>query len=388
MAKIQLTPAELLSQSTEMGNLKTQYESMFQGVNSILQDVNQNWSANLAHNFAGKISTAQKSFDKITEILQAGSDLAGRSATTFESMDSLLASNFSGGSSGGAHGGGGAGFGGSSGGAGSSVNFRGVSASMMANSLSGGAILDAFMKSVGDGWKDAGGILSGFKKWKDKTASGIISNEALKKVAKALGEDSTLSKYMTALSITTDALNGEVGWDTINTYLQEVISKDGLTGEAKIANTALGMKIDAAITTAKVVTDSDGYYMTRKGELESRIEEYLKEGDILGSTGLLAGEFVDTVGKGFLDVGGRVIVSTLHLDTANNLIEAFTGVNIGENVNKFNNAIGDGVSDIIDGTGEALHDVSNVIGDVGAGVIEAVSNAGSGIKDWVGGLFK
>ena len=44
MGKIQLTPEELLSQSQEMSSLKNQYESLFQSVDGILNDVNNSWS--------------------------------------------------------------------------------------------------------------------------------------------------------------------------------------------------------------------------------------------------------------------------------------------------------------------------------------------------------
>lgn len=91
MAKIQLTPAELMSQGTEMEALKFQYENMFKGVENILNDTNSNWSENLSRNFSWKIKTAQNSFDKIIEMLQFGALAAQNSAATFENIDIQLA---------------------------------------------------------------------------------------------------------------------------------------------------------------------------------------------------------------------------------------------------------------------------------------------------------
>lgn len=91
MGKIELTPSELLNQSAEMNSLAGQYESLFSGVSSILNDVNANWSANLANNFGGKMKTAQSSFSNVTSMLKNGAEAARTSAENFQSIDSQLA---------------------------------------------------------------------------------------------------------------------------------------------------------------------------------------------------------------------------------------------------------------------------------------------------------
>ena len=58
--KVQLTPAQLLAQSQEMLSLQKDYESLFQETSTLLNQINGNWSANLANNFLGKITSAQK----------------------------------------------------------------------------------------------------------------------------------------------------------------------------------------------------------------------------------------------------------------------------------------------------------------------------------------
>ena len=89
--KIQLTPSELISQSSEMSALQGEYEALFGRVNSTLRSVNDSWSANLSNNFSGKVSSAQKSFANMTTLLGQGASVAANSAVTFRDVDTLLA---------------------------------------------------------------------------------------------------------------------------------------------------------------------------------------------------------------------------------------------------------------------------------------------------------
>lgn len=135
MAKISLDPQELKNQAFQMTSLGAEYETLFSGVNSILTNVNHNWSQNLSNNFSGKISAAQRSFSQVTEMLKFGADAANSSAESFESIDVQL-SKFMGkyansSSSGTVHGGGGHSFGEGSGGGG----FRGVAEAVASSSI-------------------------------------------------------------------------------------------------------------------------------------------------------------------------------------------------------------------------------------------------------------
>ena len=80
--KIQLTPSELISQSSEMSALQGEYEALFGRVHSTLRSVNDSWSANLSNNFSGKISSAQKSFANMTTLLGQGASVAANSAVS------------------------------------------------------------------------------------------------------------------------------------------------------------------------------------------------------------------------------------------------------------------------------------------------------------------
>lgn len=85
MADIKLTPEELMAQSTEMASLQQEYETIFTTVTKALNGINDSWSENLAHNFSGKIQSAQKTFASIANMLLNGSSAARLSSLTFSS---------------------------------------------------------------------------------------------------------------------------------------------------------------------------------------------------------------------------------------------------------------------------------------------------------------
>lgn len=91
MANINLDPSVLLAQSAEMENLGKEYEALFSSVGSVLNQTNNNWSPNLAHNFSGKIASAQKGFSEVVDMLGYGASAAKASAERFQSIDSQLA---------------------------------------------------------------------------------------------------------------------------------------------------------------------------------------------------------------------------------------------------------------------------------------------------------
>ena len=95
-SRIILDPETLLAQAGEMQSLTAEYESLFSKVTGTLNDTNNNWSELLAHNFAGKISSAQQSFASITELLSSGAVAAKNSATTMQSVDQSLFKVFGG----------------------------------------------------------------------------------------------------------------------------------------------------------------------------------------------------------------------------------------------------------------------------------------------------
>lgn len=91
MQKVKITTEDLLAQSNEMMTLQNEYSGLFSGVSSELNKVNCNWSANLAHNFLGKIVCSSNIFLKITKDLINAANAAKMSAETFEAIDRELA---------------------------------------------------------------------------------------------------------------------------------------------------------------------------------------------------------------------------------------------------------------------------------------------------------
>ena len=70
--KIQLTPGELKTQAAELQTLSAEYDALFGTIIGELESVNTHWSPNLAHNFTGKITSAQNKCKHITHMLDAG----------------------------------------------------------------------------------------------------------------------------------------------------------------------------------------------------------------------------------------------------------------------------------------------------------------------------
>lgn len=82
MADIKYTPSELLAQSAELSALQSEFDTLFSKTTSALNGMNESWSENLARNFSGKITTAQKSFSSILNMLTNGAAAAKLGATS------------------------------------------------------------------------------------------------------------------------------------------------------------------------------------------------------------------------------------------------------------------------------------------------------------------
>lgn len=87
---IKLTPEELLSQSTEMASIQSEFEALFSQVTNSLNNLNNSWSEALSGNFSGKISAAQKSFSAVAEMMANGATAARVSANTFSEPGTVL----------------------------------------------------------------------------------------------------------------------------------------------------------------------------------------------------------------------------------------------------------------------------------------------------------
>lgn len=90
MADIKLTPELLRAQSAEMTSLQTEFNDLFAKVTNALNGMNASWSENLASNFAGKITAAQKTFTSVSNMLGNGALAAAKSASSLGTPENLL----------------------------------------------------------------------------------------------------------------------------------------------------------------------------------------------------------------------------------------------------------------------------------------------------------
>lgn len=197
--KIELTPSELLAQATEMTSLMQSYESLFNSVTNELNSINANWSKNLAHNFAGKITSAQKTFGEMIEYLSKGSEIARTSAGTYESVDKQLATLFGGqGSQGG-------------GGGGSRGATTGISVdSLLENKMFKELVKEAGLEETFNDIKEAQGILDAVYSG-DNDKLNDIAFKKIKEYLKQYAEDGVEGSIVLDTCINSlKAITGEI----------------------------------------------------------------------------------------------------------------------------------------------------------------------------------
>lgn len=198
--KIQLTPSELISQSSEMSSLQGEYEALFGRVNSTLNSVNDSWSANLANNFAGKISSAQKSFSNMTALLSQGASVAAQSARTMENVDKLLSSTIS------------------------NLSLDETSSNSRTNGRTAG-FAESLSEDLNEDIKTTGELIDKFEEEYEKIPLWLRKN-----LEKVIGDDA-----VTVLKTTFDIISGDADWDTLEGFLEtagadkEVLSATGPT---------------------------------------------------------------------------------------------------------------------------------------------------------------
>lgn len=208
--RILLSTAELLSQSAEMAALQAEYGTFFNEVHNVLNSVNESWSENLAHNFVGKITSANRSFTNLSELLQQGSRLAAYSAQNFSGADIAAAAFVS-----------------------ESVDGLAVGAAGGAGLGSGGGGGGSF----GGGGSGGGG----FRGSEEQGAGGLAGAKAnleelermygeLPEESRRLIEELSDKDMMTAYQITSDVLKGEADWDTLESFLKAAGVKGGKAG--------------------------------------------------------------------------------------------------------------------------------------------------------------
>lgn len=197
MAKIKVDPALLTSQSQEMTALAGEYESLFNGVISTLNGMNDSWSEVLSNNFSGKIITAQKSFSQVTELLNQGALAAQTAATTFEDVDTTLAWAMNG----------------------VAIPIPPIGTwgdnitSTDGDNSNNGSIWERLKEQLKDNWDKAGNVFKYLEKLYNKLPE--KARQGIEQLINAvLGPSGSA-----AIQITGDILTGEASWDTLQTAL-------------------------------------------------------------------------------------------------------------------------------------------------------------------------
>lgn len=359
--KIKLTPSELQAQAAEMKSLESEYSSLFGGVSSELDKVNSNWSANLSHNFGGKINSTNKSFTQITQELMNGAKVADTCAVTFESVDSQLAKL-----------------------------YCDDNSSKAKNNDSASDIQ----------------TISDVMDWIDEYYSDLpdYAKQLIKSACKKM-----FGNGVSAYEIVKKMKDGDVFgviWESVGAVAPSTF--DWKNGGA-ISWT--GLKLKAVSTVGKLVTDPDGYIQKNDEKYQDMMMDDLKNGDILGFVWDGAGSLVQTVGKGTVDATCKLISGTIdsyteHLTEAlfgygvswsqmNAMMYEVAGWSPGHAFNAVSKFVSDGVDTIIDGGSQFLSAVADQaysdlkeFGDLVGGAATATVDFLGSAANSVGNFFK
>jgi uncharacterized protein YukE len=324
--KIQLTPGELQAQAKEMNTLKEEYSSLFSGVTSELRTINSNWSPNLANNFCGKITSAQKTFEQVTDMLGNGATVADNCAVSFASVDSELSKMFNGGLAEGAK-----------------------------------SFGDAFIERLKEAPNDIKSAADFFD-WIEEMYNQFpdITKDAIKKACPG--------NLKEAYELTSDLFQGDLSVENIYSVL-EYVTDNSTTCKV-------------IVSTCKWFTENYDKYSQMSADLEDAVTNEILEGDLLGAVTEIAEGFIDGVGGGVIEVGGNLIGN--YVDGIAGKLP-FVDDFINENLNgkTFGSYISDGASYISDGLDWVTDGLAYGIDFVSDSAIGGIQAVGS----WIGDLF-
>ena len=371
--KVQLTPAQLLAQSQEMLSLQKDYESLFQETSTLLNQINGNWSANLANNFLGKITSAQKGFGHICDMLEQGGNLAAVSANTFESMDSLLSKAMQGDAA-----------------AGTLLRTSAGAAAVAGAASAGAASSASGAANGGQGlwssfltdWNRAGGALESFREFYESRIP-----EELREELKKMGKEVFGSQIFSAYDITYDLVTGNVDMDTFYSGAKAVLG--GTKGGA----------VKNAFEYAGEIRDKDAQYTQRS------IDELLS-GNVLTGLFNMGASFIDEIGTGVVDVGGSMAIGALEKIPGLSKIEEYLDIDLGEtwetamdsfhegvtnaftsaadSLSKAEDALQEAVGDGLKAAGEALDKAADAAAEAAKAAGKGIEKAASAVGDGLG----
>lgn len=368
-AKILLTPDELKAQAAEMDALRAEYESLFANVSGELRKANGNWSTNMAGNFAGKINSATKSFRNINDLLENGANAAKSCAVSFESIDSELSKLCKG-----------------------ETSF----ADNMKNAISAtGSDLKASVEDVNK-----------LMDFIDKKYGNLSDAEkkVLKDIFGRITKDTPIEDLEDVYKIINEARKGNLG-GTVGEFIETIGSYTTEDGSINFT----GLKVKTVGKLLKMGLDEDGYLQKNADKYMDIMTELGVKGDIPGVIWYMGGDFVQTVGKGSVDIlcqlSSGLIDSVFSKATGGTTLSELNAIMYEKYSwspgHLFNDVAG-GISDLVDtavddgydfvkdvaeNVAGGLGEVGNTIGKVGNAVASKVGNIGSAVGDFFDGLF-
>ena len=355
--RIKLTPAELMTQASQMRTLEEEFSTLFSSVVVELNKVNGNWSPNLAHNFVGKITSAQTKFTHISQMLLDGAKVAEHSARSFESVDSALAKLYSGTAD-------------AISGAGNAVSGAVNSVVNAVDNINWSAVGDFFKEQwngLKEDAKDAGDFLAWIEGKYDelpREAQGVLT---------VIGKWVLPGSLRKAYTATSEILQGEFTAESAWKLAKYIVKEN---------------KYISATMEAIEYTYETG--AARYDEMYEEMKDQLLEGDLMGVAMDGAEGFIDTIIGGSIEclggmAGGMVDGAIGKIPVVGNVIDEGTKYITGLITGGEEYSLGD----LVDAGGKAISEgldtVTDVITDttdvITSGITEGAKVVGGAIVD-------
>lgn len=198
-----------------------------------------------------------------------------------------------------------------------------------------------------------------FNKWLaafPKTFKNIVK-AGYKRVTKGTVFEGSEKAYKIWSQIADGAYLDAVG-EFVNAVGGQMYRTDAVTGNTCFCWNAV--KVQSTVRTFQLVLDDDGYIAKNRIKYETMATDALRRGDLAGCAGAMVGEFVQTVGKGTVDVlcqtVGTYFDSTISMATGgmltlssiNDLMYDVSGVSPGIVFNSITDGISNGVDFAVD----------------------------------------
>lgn len=358
--KIQLTPAELMTQATQMQTLYDEFSSTFSTVSSVLTTINGGLSPNLAHNFLEKINSASKSFTGVLQMLEGGIRAAQLAAQSFSDIDSQLAAIFGGGG--------------------------------------GGLVSQAVQEAASELGIDPA-LLSTLSPDMIARITEMIQNGDYSGLIESFGGGMTgglISRFQDMISDAT-GLNVDIT-STIDKIKHGDIPGallDVADASVDIFNSAggiseIGVATKFLLETAKIVTDPNSFANKDTDVYVNGILDAFDSGNFVEGVLNLSGYMTDVVPRTLLKAAG---------DTASSVIDGIMKNTVGISLSEINSGLektiginpGKMLKDAGSAVGDAFHDtISAIVSDnaVQKAISNTASNIGKGIKKAGEGILK